>query len=259
MPRADRYMAGLCPQNANKTAVRAKVLTQLEAAILSKALSADAADLYYSGWVSFLDGLNGIGAGFYTWATTKLYYSVFYTFRAYLALHDTCAFHVSRPHYIVLAQPGQVPVSCAESGTHKTVLRTFQKQHPNHALMSQQIGLKDAADWLMDNRDSANYGNAKFSEPDTRTELQFIVDTGIRKTLTAYLADKASLYAFDPDHAMVAYPLKALQLIGDSFLTGGDTVHLALNEQQFLKSHAKDRSGPLSMLIAEMKRLALVS
>ena len=119
MPRADKYMAGLFPANASKPIVRARVLTPLEAARLSAALHADAADLYYSGWVSFLDALNSIRMGFYTWATTKLYYSVFYAFRTSLALEDICFFHVSRAHYIVLARSGQPPASCTEAGTHE--------------------------------------------------------------------------------------------------------------------------------------------
>ena len=259
MPRADKYMAGLFPRSASRAVVRAKVLRPFEAASLSATLQADATDLYYSGWVSFLDALNGIRTGFYTWATTKLYYSVFYTFRASLALDDICTFHVSRPHYIVLAQSGQLPASCSEPGTHRAVVKTFQKQNPDHTLMSQQIALKDAVDWLMGKREAANYSDPKFSEPGSRTELQFIAATGIRRTLTAYLADKSSLYVFDPDHAMVAYPLRALQLIGDQFSASGSTGGLALDEQQFLRLRAKDGSGSLTILVSEMKRLKLVS
>jgi len=252
-------MAGLFLPNAPKTVVRAKVLSPFEAASLSAALQADAADLYYSGWVSFLDALNGIRTGFYTWATTKLYYSVFYAFRASLAFDDTCTFHVSRPHYIVTAKSGQLPALCAEPGTHKAVLKAFLHRNPNHILMSQQIELKDPVDWLMGKRESANYTDAKFSEPDSRPELQCIASEGIRRTLAAYLADKTSLYVFDPDHAMVAYPLRALQLIGNQLSASGGTGGLTLDEQQFLRVSAKDDSGYLSMLVSEMKRLTLLS
>lgn len=259
MPTADKYVAGLFPPDASRTVVRAKTLRSLEALTLSAALRVDAANLYYSSWVSFLDALNGIKSGFCTWATVKLYYSVFYAFRASLALDDVCTFHVSRPHYIIRAQSGQFPVSCVEPGTHKSVMKTFQRRNPNHSLFTQQIELKDAVDWLMEKRESANYGDPRFSEPDNRSELQFIANSGIRQTLSAYLADRSSLYVFDPDHAMVAYPLRSLQLIGEQLLSGGITGELTQDEQRFLKLRLKDGSGYLTMLVAEMRRLKLVS
>jgi hypothetical protein len=258
MPRADKYIAGLFPPRANKTTVRARALTPLEAANLAAALQADAADLYYTGWVSFLDALNGMKKGFYTWATVKLYYSVFYAFRASLALNNVCIFHVSRPHYIVDAQPGHTPASCIEPGTHRLVLKTFQQRNPTHLLMSQQIDLEDAIDWLIDKRESANYGNARFSEPDTRRELDFIIENGIRETLSVYLTEETSMYVFDPDHAMVAYPLRALQSVGDQLVTAIPS-GVTVNEQLFLKACARDAAGPLASLLSEMKRLTLVT
>ena len=235
MPRADTYIAGLFPRGTNRPAVRAKVLTPLEAATLSAALRGDAADLYYSGWISFLDALNGIKSGFYTWATVKLYYSVFYSFRASLALGDVCAFHVGRAPFIVVAQPGEVPVSCTESGTHKVVLRSFQSRNPNHQLVSQRIDLDEAVDWFIDKREAANYGDPRFIEPSSGREFDFIAEFGVRKTLNAYLSENSSLYVFDRDHAIIAFPLRALQLIGDQLLAAVPTAGVALHEQKFLK------------------------
>jgi hypothetical protein len=258
MPRADKYIAGLFPSNTGRPAVRAKVLTPSEAFNLANALRADAADLYYSGWISFLDALNGIKKAFYTWATVKLYYSVFYSFRASLALSDVCAFHVERPHFIVLAQPGEAPVSCTDSGTHKVVLKSFQSRNPNHLLVSQKIGLDEAVDWLIDKREAANYGEPRFTEPDSISEFDFIVSRGMRKTLNAYLSEKSSLYVFDPDHAIVAFPLRTLQLIGDQMMATFPTSGVAVDEQRFLKASARDDSGYLSQLVSEMRRLTLI-
>lgn len=258
MPRADTYIASLLPPRANKTVVRNRVLTPLEAASLSNGLRDDAADLYYSGWVSFLDALHGINKGFYTWATVKLYYSVFYTFWASLAQDDVCTFHINSSHYTVLAQTGRMPVSCTDRGTHKTVLRTFQRQNANHSLVSQQIDLQDAVDWLMQKRESANYGQPRFSEPECGSEFDYIAANGLRKTLNAYVSEPSFLYVFDPDHAMVAYPLRALQLIGTQ-LTPIAPFGLAEEEKRFLRAKARDDSGSLPILLTEMKRLTLLT
>src|SRR6266480_2110613 len=105
MPHADSYLSGLFSPGANRTAVRTRVLTPLEATSLSAGLREDAGDFYYSSWVSFLDALRGINLEFYTWSKVKLYYCVYYAFRASLAVEDVCAFHVGRSPYIVTARP----------------------------------------------------------------------------------------------------------------------------------------------------------
>lgn len=257
MPRADAYISSFFSRGASKAVVRSKVLAPLEAASLSNALRVDAADLYYSGWVTFLDALNGIDKGFYTWATVKLYYSVFYTLRASLAIDDVCAFHVDRSSFTVRAQAGAAPVSSMDRGTHKAVLNSFERENSTHPLVSQQIDLKRAVDWLVDKRESANYGHPRFSEPNCGNEFDYVFTNGLRKTLNAYITEPSFLYVFDPDHAMVAYPLRALQLIGAQIVATG-SLGLAENEQTFLKSRARDDRGNLPVIISEMKRLTLI-
>ena len=149
---------------------------------MNNGLRADAADYYYSGWVSFLDALHGINRGFYTWATVKLYYTVFYTFRSSLALDDICAFHVDRSQYTVRARAGAMPSPCTDRGTLKAVMNAFQRQNPNHPLVSQQIELQDAVDWFIEKRESANYGQARFSEPNCGVEFDHLLATGLHSS-----------------------------------------------------------------------------
>jgi uncharacterized protein (UPF0332 family) len=258
VPRADIYISNLFPPRGPNTAIRAKVLTPLEAAGLSTALRADAGDLYYSAWVTFIDALRGVENGFYTWATVKLYYAVFYAFRASLAYNNECAFHVGRSAFAVTARPGESPVSCTDPGTHKVVLKMFAQKNPGHALISQQIDLVDAVDWLVEKREAANYRTARFSEPDCDPAFEQLISNGFRRTINAYLSESTFLYVFDPDHAVVAYPLCALQLIGTQLSAGGLTV-LSEIEKTFLLAQARDKAGKLAGLIAEMKRIGFVN
>jgi hypothetical protein len=233
-------------------------LTPLEVVSLTSGLRADAADFYYSGWVSFLDALNGINKGFYTWATVKLYYSVFYAFRASLANDDVCVFHVDNSSFTVLAQVGTQPVSCTDRGTHKTVLKTFQRRNPTHPLVSQKIDLKEAVDWLVGMRESANYSQARFIEPDCGNAFEQVNKYGLRKLINAYVAELLFPYVFDPDHAIVAYPLRTLQLIGAQLVPAALPV-LSEDEQLFLKNRARDKSGTLSAVTSELRRLTLLT
>src|SRR5262245_26607721 len=141
MPRGDQFVQSLLPGNAPRSSVRARNLSYLEAATLQTGLVADAGDFYYSAWVTFLDALQGAHGGFYTWATVKLYYSIFYCLRAGLADRGLCAFHVGRTQYIVRAVAGMAPTTSGEPGTHRTVLREFGRQNPGHLLQSQKIGV----------------------------------------------------------------------------------------------------------------------
>ncbi len=257
MPRASIFMSGLFAPGAKKTLVHSRVLTPVEAATLSISLREDARDMYYSAWVTFLDALHGINKGFYSWAAVKLYYTVFYALRASLAFADVCAFHVDRSSFTIIAQAGNSPVSCKERGTHKTVLKTFEQQNAGHLLMSQQIDLQSAIDWLIDRREEANYRKVRFGEPDCSPAFDQVAKNGLRKLINGYLAEPSALYVFDPDHAILAYALRTLQIIGGDLAPSGITTPSA-DEQAFLRAKAKDQSGNLSALINEMKRLAVL-
>lgn len=150
-------------------------------------------------------------------------------------------------------------MSSSDRGTHKTVLKTFQRRNPNHSLVSQQIDLDDAVDWLIDRRETANYGHPRFSEPNCAREFEYIAANGLRKSLNAYLAESLFLYVFDPDHAMLAYPLRTLQLIGNQLLSAAIPTGLTVDEQRFLKARTKDNGDTIPALLGELKRLKLVS
>lgn len=237
--------------------MRNRSLTQVEAAALLHGLQADSADFYYSAWISFLDALNGLNKGFYTWATVKLYYSVFYALNSELARSGVCAFHVGSHPYLIDALTGAMPVSGTERGTHKTVLKAFQNRNAAHALVSQQIDLYDPLDWLIYQREAANYRDARFGEPEYGKNFDYIAAHGVRKALNTYVADTTFIYVFDPDHAMLAYPLSALQLIGNTVAPAASAL-LSNEERQFLKNRIRDNAGSIPAVLSEMKRLALV-
>ena len=210
-------MAGLFTAGASKMVVRTKTLTLLESATLDRALLSDAADSYYSAWVSFIDALRGIQCHCYTWSTVKLYYSTFYSLRSALALAKICAFHVGNFSFSVKALPNQAPVSCTEKGTHKTVMKTFEREHAGHLLVSQQIDLQDALDWLMTKRGKvASYRQTRFKDPDAPPEFSFVASKkGSAESAQLVPRRDDPSHVFDPQHALLAYPLKALQMVGE--------------------------------------------
>jgi hypothetical protein len=74
--------------------VKHRQLIAGEAVTLRNCLQDDGGNSLYSAAVSLADALRGLREGFYTWATVKLYYSVFYTARCELALRNTALFYI---------------------------------------------------------------------------------------------------------------------------------------------------------------------
>lgn len=259
MATGDTYVAGFFPAGTSQSNVKFRTLTPLEATALEQALKKDAVDFYFSAWVSFMDAIRGTQSQCFTWATVKLYYSVFYALRAALALDKYCIFHVRRSAFSIRATPGSAPVPSVDRGTHQTVMNTFSREYPGHFLNSQLIDLKEPLDWLLEMREHANYQQARFAEPESGPEFDRLIAIGIRKALATYISDGSPLYVFDPDHAIVAFPLRVLQITGGELLAASVPLGLSSEEIAFLSTLASDRSGKFATLVQEMKRLGLLT
>lgn len=249
MYHADLYLRSVIAPTT--FAVKSFSLTDRVASQLALALGADAVDNYYSAAVSIGDAISGINRQFFSWATVKLYYSVFYALRSLLALDGHCLFHVGTKPKWIRATPGAQPIPAAKS-THLTVLNYFEKNYPSHLLISQPIGTDSALRWLYDKRVEANYTNDGFGEPDIPEHLERIMSIGVRLAVEAYLSDSGNSYLFDADHAILALPLKALHHARQKLTRNGRDI--TAERTHFLNTVAfRDRLGPISSLHALLK------
>lgn len=236
---AGGYLAG-----CSAPAITARALNAGEARTLAKSLGQDARDCYYSGVLSVADSVQSLDRGFYSWATVKLYYAAFYLARSALALSGYSIIYAGTTPYAWRALPGEVPVK--RSGpTHKVVLNAFPSYLAGHVLVSQNIGVDLPFDWLMARREEVNYKFPKFCEPSAPNHFSFVASRGIRRAVGAYLDDKSYMYAFDPDHAMLAFPLAGLKLLHGSFASGQPN-ELSKDDASYLTGIFLDRSGPLA-------------
>ena len=249
MHRASHYLESRVAPNAKRHAVEAYSLTAADELALSGALPTDANDYYYSSCMSIVDGLRAIDSGFYTWSTVKLYYAVFYAVRAILAWDKIAVFRPGdRAPFHVTAVAGAFPRFIAGKGSHKSMLNCFRRLKPAHFLLSQTIELGDGLTWLLEKRESANYGIPRFCEPEIPEHYEQIVRIGVRKAIAAYLEPEASLLTFDKDHSIVSFPLASLMCAGDSAkVQGGATIGRA--EEKFLVKKCQERGGALAPLL----------
>lgn len=206
---------------------RAKVashppLTYLEAEDICIRLIDDASGYFYSAMISIADACNGLRRNYYSWATCKLYYSLFYSVRGLLALRRKGLFYIESKPYLVEAAPSssirQLTGSEARGGTHGAILTLFRRCAPSHILASQPIDGCDALTWLKERREEATYGRARYLEPMVPGWFSFVSRRGIRKLINTYTSSDAKLYAFDPDHAVLALPILAANCLSYEFL-----------------------------------------
>lgn len=227
-------------------------MTPAESSQVAILLPEDANDYYYSACMSVVDGLRAIDVGFFTWSTVKLYYSVFYAVRALLAIDKVAVFWPDRAPFRVHASPGSLPTFVSGEGTHTQVLNAFRGAKPTHAVLSQDIDLMDPLDWMVEQRNRANYFDSRFCEPQLPAHFEQVDRFGVRQAVAAYLGPNSAVLAFDKDHAIVAFPLLVLQSIGNAIKAAGGAV-LDDGELGFLVTKCQERKAALAPLMTFIK------
>jgi hypothetical protein len=228
--------------------VKHRQLIAGEAVTLRNCLQDDGGNSLYSAAVSLADALRGLRDGFYTWATVKLYYAVFYTARCELALRDIALFYIGGKPCTILTSAGAT-LAPQKGTTHEVVLDQFSRLFPNSPFLSQTIDGKPPLTWLRERRENANYKNARFVEPNDPTHFRGVVTEGVRRATLAYLSPTGlTTYSFDPEHAMLAFPLRFWRDAVSEARAAGlpDTI---ADEVDFLSKAFSDGSGPLSEII----------
>ncbi len=110
-------------------------------------LKEDANDLFYKGYLSLQEGINGFLQRNYSWAVIKLYYSTFYMIRADLAIRDYGLIRHKTVYYLE-ARSGSTPITKGKKGTnrsnysgdHKSTINYYKDLFGNSdILLSQNI------------------------------------------------------------------------------------------------------------------------
>lgn len=221
-------------------------LSSAQANVARSHLAKDASALLYTAAVSIADAIRGLQSEFYTWATIKLYYSVFYSARAGLALNDIALVYEGTKPRTWKLQTGET-LSKRRGTTHEVILKEFSDTRQNSFYLSQDIDLEKPLDWLRQQREEANYKSPKATEPNAPPHFQKLSSSGIRLTLSAYLSKSGSQYVFDPDHAMLSFPLLFWRdILAEA--RGSGFPDIVGDDADFLKEAFRDSAGPLADL-----------
>jgi len=230
----------------NKSTIKNYTLSASDAAILKECAAADSISSSYLSRVSLVNAIQGIEAGFFLWPTVQLYYSVFYSIQAILLSDQIGMFRVrSAPKTLwkLDLRAGSHPTTVAGT-THGGCLNIFQQDYRSELLLSQEIDSASPVEWLKNRREEANYRTEDRYDPVCPDHFSNVARIGVRKLLAAYGQDRDNLYTFDPDHAMIAYPLRALELSLDK-LRGSGSVLSEKVRDDYLRQRFRDKDGSL--------------
>lgn len=240
MSRAGAFLETLISAAPSSAGV---ALSQGAAQSASAACRADADDYWFSGLVSLGNACASARESNFTWATVQAYYASFFLTRATLGFRDnTINFVMYKNRYRhvgIEAKPGAQTFN-VKGNTHDAVLRHADKIGAVQQLANQPIDLLPAGEWLINQRNEANYQTIRFRDPQATPGLRSVARLGIRKTLNEYISDHL-LLAFDPQHSMLAYPVAiAVELVS------AESPNFSTEELDHLRKLFCDQAGPVS-------------
>lgn len=244
MPNSDK----LCQVFACST-LAGKVyspISHLQAAQLSAAQLSDAEGYAQLALVTLFEAICGVADKRYIWATTKLYYSTFYSIRARLLLRDCSVFYIGHSPHSLVAKPGQT-VERLKGNSHVATFDIFRKQFQSDVLLSQPIDAIDPFMWLQERRNTVSYTVAPSTDPSASAELMKIHGK-VRQHVQAYYNDRKFIYAFDKDHALVAFPIEAIKAVDAELSRKGINVTI--------DKHFVDMVSGASCFVPEMRSLS---
>ncbi len=79
--------------------------------------------------------------------------------------------------------------------------------------------------------------------------MSFISGRDVRKLISLYSDSKMGFYEFDPDHAILAFPLKSLRLALNQCKLN-NVIMFDEDQLRFLAKNCKDRKGPFHNLVS---------
>lgn len=225
-----------------QTPVSNCILTGPVAAELDKCLKNDAVNYLYSAIISYAEAIKGIESGFYSWATVKLYYCAFYSLRSILSVDGFCIFYIGTKGHSIKVRQGEFPVK-ANGTTHKLVMSLFKKNNISSPFVTQEIDMEEPFEWLMSQREQANYKNGRFTEPGMPIIFSKS-SVGLKVLLENYILDSHKTYCFDSDHAILALPLEIIKEASNK-LFSNTTFRLNQSDVKFLKGLLRVSGRPI--------------
>ena len=194
----------------------------------------DLISLYYKSLLSFAEGLSAVNQNQLSWATVKLYYSIYYGLRCSLlcksiviARANRCLYYFKLDHGYQYHKPKD---QTDHGGTIETYISLFSK---TDYFCSNNIEDKNAYSWMKECREIVNYKDAVFHDPDSTDMWNEVIaqiqSVGMKKAVKKYVEERDT-YCFSPSTAVFAIPTNRIRSLAKELRNEG--VHPLSSEQK---------------------------
>ena len=240
-----------------KAKFEALIISNQQNATLNHMLIEDAQDLFYKGLLSLTEALLEVHQGKHSWATVKLYYSMFYFLKSSLAAKGYALLR-NGSLYLLHIKPGMAPEKKASNrggrycNDHVGVISIYEDiVGENDILRTNNIDDQNVYEWLMTKRNIIHYNQRSFLEPEYADFFHYardaVANSKFSELIDVYINDKLPIYCFDPDHACIAAPVRR------ALLTKKDLIHTGIStfaedKLSIYKDMLKDVLTPTSSL-----------
>lgn len=202
----------------NKGLFEGHSLSDSDVALLKPLLEQDALDFFNNAIISFSEGIDSIYSKRFSWATVKLYYSVFYLLRTSMACNNVALLR-NRKMYRLRLKKGEKPYGTGNkkyNSTHSGTIAHYKDIFSgSDMLLTNKIDDIDAYQWMENARDIVNYRDISFRDPECLeiwTKYNESLDSGKLDILFNKIqCDISYSFCFQEEYAVVAIPIKRLQ------------------------------------------------
>lgn len=252
----ERFVGISSPEElkAKRVDFKEHYLTDTETQQLQIDIREDAIDFFYNGILSFSEGIDSVFQKRFSWATVKLYYSIYYLLRASFAAKDIAILRCMSMYRLKVAS-GEKPFCTGNrkyNTNHEGTIAHYKDvfSHSDR-LLSNRIDDIDVYEWMMKAREIVNYKSSSFLEPGCLDIWQFFsscVDDNSLVEELEKLENDEYIRCFQEEFAVLAIPIKRLQQTISEMADAGLLTQLSRDREEFLKSVINYDQNSLSML-----------
>lgn len=197
--------------------IRGQQVDASDLTLYKSAKNNDIIHFYYKALLSFAEGLAACLRHNYTWATIKLYYSIYFGLRCSLLCRDNVLVRADRHLYKLKLIAGAQYEKPDDPTDHGAAIKTYTGLFERTDFFcSNPVEGTNPYLWLKSCREIVNYRDDVFHDPDTtvlwNSINKDIATRGSKKVLTDFVNEK-SKYCFSPDFAILAIPLNRMLVL----------------------------------------------
>lgn len=202
----------------------------------------DAKDYFYDGCISLFEGVSSIFHNKFSWATVKLYYSIFYFLRASLACKNFAIIRASGNHYYLHLVDDKRIDKIGSCNTHQAVINCYKTIYrTTDPLLTNNVDLNgvdyDTYSWLEEIRNITNYKQTAFPDPNCLSIWDSFNENEDRIRLFKNIVnDEHYTYCFQPEFGILSIPIERLKQTINDFKSCSYTSLLTNDRKDYLIS-----------------------